>query len=106
MGITPTMIMAAAAVMGAGASVYSAMNQPGTPKIQTPPAPQAAQTPNANAVRTQLAGSGQGGGSPGIAQTFLSGTGGVNPAMLQLGGSTLLGGGSSQASMPAPPGMG
>lgn len=104
MGITPTMIMAAAAVAGAGASIYGAMNQPGQPKVGAPP--QAAKTPDASATRSALAGMGQGGGAPGVAQTFLSGTGGVNPALLQLGGNTLLGGGSASSSMPPPPGMG
>ncbi len=106
MGISPTMVMAAAAVASASASVYSAMNQPGAPKPQDPVKLQAAQNPNAQTVRGAVAGTGQGGGSPGIAQTFLSGTGGVNPSLLQLGGNSLLGGGSSAGSTPTVPGMG
>lgn len=99
-------VMAAAAAAGAGASIYSAMNQPDAPKPQNPTKLQTAQTPDASSVRNSFAGTGQGGGSPGIAQTFLSGVGGVNPALLQLGGNSLLGGGSSAGSMPAAPGMG
>lgn len=106
MGITPTMVMAAAAVAGASASVYSAMNQPDAPKPQAPTKLQTAQNPNAQSVRNGIAGTGQGGGSPGIAQTFLSGVGGVNPALLQLGSNSLLGGGSSAGSTPTAPGMG
>lgn len=101
------MIMAAAAVVGAGASVYSAMNAPGTPKVNAPTKMQAGQTPDALGTRQGLAGAGQGGGAPGIAQTFLSGTGGVDPSLLQLGRNTLLGGGTGGgSSMPPPPGMG
>lgn len=106
MGITPTMIMAASAAVGAGASIYSALNQPSAPKVQDPTKFQAAQVPNAQTVRGSMAGTGQGGGSPGIAQTFLSGTGGVSPSLLQLGGNTLLGGGVGAASRPTVPGMG
>lgn len=104
MGISPEVIMAAAAAASAGVGIYSAMNQPGQPKIAAPPQP--GQAPNAQSVRTGMAGMGQGGGSPGIAQTFLSGAGGVNPSMLQLGGNTLLGGGTASPSLPPPPGMG
>lgn len=98
--------MAVAAAVGAGATIYSAMNQPDAPKVQAPTKLQASSVPDAAGTRQNLAGMGQGGGSPGIAQTFLSGTGGVDPSMLQLGRNTLLGGGSGSSSMPPPPGMG
>lgn len=106
MGITPTIIMATAAAVSAGVGLYSAANQPDTPKVQDPTKLQTAQSPNAQSVRSSQAGTGQGGGAPGIAQTFLSGTGGVNPALLQLGGNSLLGGGTSAGSTPTTPGMG
>ena len=100
-------IMASAAAVGAGASIYNAMNQPGAPKVQTPTELQSAKAPDATSVRNALAGPGQGGGAQGIAQTFLSGAGGVNPALLQLGSNTLLGGGTgATSSMPPTPGMG
>lgn len=105
MGVSGT-VMAVAAAIGAGATVYSAMNQPDAPKIQAPGKPQVSQVPDAAGTRQSLAGMGQGGGSPGIAQTFLSGTGGVDPSLLQLGRNTLLGGGTGSSSMPPPPGMG
>jgi len=84
-----------------GAAVASAMTpKSSAPAIAAPPQTQASQAPDAMGQRAALAGSGQGGGSPGIAQTFLSGTQGVDPSLLQLGKNTLLGGGS-----PSPTGM-
>jgi hypothetical protein len=53
--------------------------------------PQATKAPDANSVSGQLAGTGQAGGAPGIAQTFLTGASGVDPTTLNLGKSTLLG---------------
>lgn len=98
---------AISAIVAAAASVYSAANQPGAPKVQTPTELQSAKSPDATSVRNALAGPGQGGGAQGIAQTFLSGAGGVNPALLQLGSNTLLGGGTSgSSSTPTTPGMG
>ncbi len=91
--------------IGIGASLlYSALNQPDSPSssVQAPPKTQASQIPDAAGTRTALTGAAQGGGAPGIAQTFLSGTGGVDPSLLQLGRNTLLGGGSSAAA----PGLG
>lgn len=95
-------IVAAAATTAV--SINSAVNAPGAPKLA--PAKQGAQTPTAGDVRQGMAGMGQGGGAPGIAQTFLTGSGGVNPFMMPLGQNTLLGGGNSGGSMPPPPGMG
>jgi hypothetical protein len=56
------------------------------------PAAQTAKTPDASAVAQGLAGTGQAGGTPGVAQTFLTGPGGIDPSLLQLGKTTLLGG--------------
>lgn len=84
---------AAAFVIGAGvaaATIKSA--NPGEPAKPIPP-PQAAKSPNAVDTRTGLLGAGQSGGSPGAAQTMLTGPGGVDSAELKLGKSTLLGGG-------------
>jgi len=53
--------------------------------------PQAAQSPNASAISAGLAGAGQAGGSPGVAQTLLTGANGVDPNSLNLGKNTLLG---------------
>lgn len=98
---------AISAIVAAAATTYSALNQPGAPKVQTPTELQSAKSPDATSVRNALAGPGQGGGAQGIAQTFLSGAGGVNPALLQLGTNTLLGGGTSgSSSTPTTPGMG
>lgn len=54
--------------------------------------PQATKAPDAQGVAGQMAGTGQAGGTPGVAQTFLTGATGVDPDMLKLGKSTLLGG--------------
>lgn len=54
--------------------------------------PQASKAPSTNSVASQLAGTGQAGGAPGIAQTFLTGASGVDPSTLNLGKNTLLGG--------------
>ena len=48
--------------------------------------------PDANTFVGGMTGTGQAGGAPGVAQTFLTGPGGVDPNNLQLGKTTLLGG--------------
>lgn len=55
--------------------------------------PQASKAPSVQAVQAGQAGAGQAGGAPGVAQTFLTGASGVDPSTLNLGKSTLLGGG-------------
>lgn len=55
--------------------------------------PQASKAPTVQAVQGGQAGAGQAGGSPGVAQTFLTGASGVDPSLLTLGKNTLLGGG-------------
>lgn len=55
--------------------------------------PQASKAPTVQAVQSGQAGAGQAGGSPGVAQTFLTGASGVDPSLLNLGKNTLLGGG-------------
>jgi hypothetical protein len=55
--------------------------------------PQASKAPSVQAVQASQAGAGQAGGAPGVAQTFLTGASGVDPSTLNLGKSTLLGGG-------------
>jgi len=70
---------------------------PKTPDIPAPATPaavpqsQAAKTPTADTVQGQMAGAGQAGGSPGVAQTMLTGPSGVDPASLNLGRNSLLG---------------
>lgn len=54
--------------------------------------PQASKAPTVMSVQASQAGTGQAGGAPGVAQTFLTGAGGVDPFQLNLGKSTLLGG--------------
>lgn len=82
------------AAAAAASAIFSyATSRPKTPQLQAPPpAPQASKTPDANAVAGSLAGTGQAGGAPGVAQTFLTGPGGIDPSLLQLGKTTLLGG--------------
>lgn len=94
MGVTAAW-MAVAAVVGYVAS--SQINAPKTPPLEgavQPPKEQGEKAPDAGAVRAQQTGTGQAGGSPGVAQTFLTGSGGIDPSLLQLGKSTLLGGGT------------
>lgn len=55
------------------------------------PESQAAKSPTAASVQAGMLGMGQSGGAPGIAQTFLTGAGGVDPNTLSLGKNTLLG---------------
>lgn len=62
---------------------------PQAPNIPTPP--QAAKVPNAIDVNANMMGHGGAGGTPGIAQTLLTGGQGVDPATLLLGKKTLLG---------------
>lgn len=81
---------AAAAAFIVGAAVSSSTNKAKSPNI--PAVPQAAQQPAASTVVAGQSGTGQSGGSPGVAQTFLTGPGGVDPSLLNLGKSTLLGG--------------
>jgi hypothetical protein len=90
---------AAAAI--AGASAYDSHKQAVAAEEQQAASeakaaaskPQASKAPSVQAVQASQAGVGQGGGSPGVAQTFLTGASGVDPALLNLGKNTLLGGG-------------
>lgn len=54
--------------------------------------PQASKAPTAQTLQAGQAGAGQAGGAPGVAQTFLTGAGGIDPSLLNLGRTTLLGG--------------
>lgn len=95
--------MITAAVVGAGASMYGAHQQKsaaGDALAQQKDSaakaeanrPQASKAPGVQGVQAGQAGAGQAGGAPGVAQTFLTGASGVDPATLNLGKSTLLGG--------------
>lgn len=55
--------------------------------------PQSSKAPGIQSVQNGEAGAGQAAGAPGVAQTFLTGASGVDPTLLNLGKSTLLGGG-------------
>lgn len=87
------------ATIGLGTVFGHLFNQGGggIPQVQPPQATQAAQQPSAATVRGQVGAGGAGGpgGAPGVAQTFLSGAGGVDPSLLNLGRATLLGGGTA-----------
>lgn len=93
------------AVSAAGATMYSAhqqrVAQEESLQAQKDAAaqaeanrPQASKAPTVQGVQAGQAGAGQAGGSPGVAQTFLTGASGVDPSTLNLGKNTLLGGGS------------
>lgn len=97
MGISGTAALAIAAA-AAGYYASSQTNKPKTPPLeQAPSAPQSSKAPDAGSVRAAQSGAGQAGGSPGVAQTFLTGPGGIDPALLNLGRSTLLGGGNASS---------
>jgi hypothetical protein len=81
---------AAAAAFIVGGALASSTSKAKSPTI--PAVPQAAQLPTAAQTVSGQAGTGQSGGSPGVAQTFLTGPGGIDPSLLNLGKSTLLGG--------------
>ena len=84
------MVSALAAV--GGMMFASTQQSPNIPAPVKPDAlPQASQVPDAQGVRAGQSGAGQAGGAPGIAQTFLTGTGGVDPDSLKLGKTSLLG---------------
>lgn len=99
MGITASVM----AIAAAGSSMYSAHQQKAAAgdalNAQKESAakaeanrPQASKAPTVQGVQAGQAGAGQAGGAPGVAQTFLTGASGVDPATLNLGKSTLLGG--------------
>jgi len=77
-------------------SLIGSMQKPASPTTPTPVTPppsltqsQAAVDPTA--ILNSLTGVGQGGGQKGVAQTLLSGAGGVDPSTLTLNKKTLLG---------------
>lgn len=95
--------MMVAAGIGAGASMYSAhqqksaandaLNQQKESAAKAEASrPQASKAPSVQSVQAGQAGAGQAGGAPGVAQTFLTGAGGIDPSLLNLGKTTLLGG--------------
>jgi hypothetical protein len=95
--------MMVAAGIGAGASMYSAHQQKSASNdalnqqkesaaAAEASRPQASKAPTVQSVAADQAGAGQAGGAPGVAQTFLTGAGGIDPSLLNLGKTTLLGG--------------
>ncbi len=87
---------AAAAALGVFGGAYMASKQQ-TPNIPAPaaaaaaPESQAAKTPDTLDVLKSQMGTGQAGGNPGVAQTFLTGAGGIDPNSLNLKKNSLLG---------------
>lgn len=76
------------------ATVYSASQNkaPEVAAAQATAAPQAATTPTAQSVQSNMANAnGSSGGTPGVGATMLTGTGGVDPNTLNLQKNTLLG---------------
>lgn len=71
----------------------SLLSQKPNPPAPPPPAapPQESKRPDAGNVLSDMSGRGQAGGAPGVAQTFLTGPGGIDPEGLKLGRTTLLG---------------
>jgi hypothetical protein len=85
-------VYVAVAIVG-GYALASSQKAPSIPAPQAPIAPpQASVAPDANNTVKSLGGTGQSGGAPGVAQTFLTGPGGVDQGSLLLGKSSLLGG--------------
>lgn len=75
-----------------GVALASRQKAMSMPQVATPDAlPQASKAPDASSVLTSLLGTGQAGGSPGIAQTFLTGSGGVDSKSLTTTKKQLLG---------------
>jgi hypothetical protein len=94
MGIETATLMAYAAVAAAGASVYTAATAK-SPDTPAPPAPekppQAAKAPDVAPLRAKNAGAALMGPLAGNSSTMLTGTSGIDSALLSLGKSTLLG---------------
>jgi len=93
-GLTGAQMLTGAQTGLAGANLVSTLLKP-MPSLTPPSAPgalpQSAHSPNAATISAGLAGAGQAGGSPGAAQTLLTGANGVDPNSLKLGKNTLLG---------------
>lgn len=53
--------------------------------------PQAPESQGGSAAQAMMSGTGQAGGAPGVAQTLLTGAGGIDPSTIGLGKNTLLG---------------
>ena len=84
-GVSQYATMANAQKLYSGLQLAQALTAPKVPGAAPPP--KASQTPGLQNARGNLSG-----GTPGVASTFLTGTAGVDPSLLNLGRSTLLGG--------------
>jgi hypothetical protein len=81
-----------AVAMSVMASAYLAPKMPDIPSPPEPlPPPQMSKTPDATSYLNTMSGMGQAGGQAGIAQTLLTGSGGVDPNKLKSRKTTLLG---------------
>ena len=103
MGMDPVTIMTAAAVLGAGASVYEGQQQASAQKDAAQQAKTAAEATadatdqannKANAKTPDVAAmlsANQQAATEGASSTMLTGAGGISPSTLQIGKNTLLG---------------
>ncbi|HEY5993657.1 MAG TPA: hypothetical protein VIU46_03555 [Gallionellaceae bacterium] len=87
MGAGPYIAMAAMGMLMGGQQ--QAPQMPNLPP--PPPPPQPEKSPSIQGIMGGLNGAGQAGGQKGVAQTFLTGTSGVDPNALKLNKPTLLG---------------
>lgn len=84
--------MAISTGLAVGAYMASQQKPPQMPNLPPPPPPpQAEKMPGIQGVMGGLNGTGQAGGAKGLGQTFLTGSGGVDPNSLTLNKPTLLG---------------
>lgn len=84
-GVSQYATMANAEKLYSGLKIVQGLAAPKAPSAAPPP--KTTQAPGLQNARGNLSG-----GTPGVASTFLTGTAGVDPSLLNLGRSTLLGG--------------
>ncbi len=89
MGLTTTVSSMAMAAKSLGGLLPQAPHMPSL--AAPPPPPQPAKMPDIQGMVAGLNGAGQAGGAPGPGQTFLAGSGGIDPNALRLNKPTLLG---------------
>ncbi len=79
-------------MMAVGALLGGQQQAPQMPNLPPPPPPpQPEKMPNLQGMLSGMNGAGQAGGAKGVAQTFLTGSSGVDPNSLKLNKPTLLG---------------
>lgn len=84
------------AQLGLSAASLAKSALAGAPKLAAPAPvtqlPNGPESQGGSAAQAAMAGTGQAGGAPGVAQTLLTGAGGIDPSTIGLGKNTLLGG--------------